>query len=116
MSTWLKRGWPDMTERSVGDLSWIRDDTPVGNSDKARVIGGAPVGVFPLAIRDDDHLPGEWWAVHDGTGHVVGYGRLDTSRDGYGDVLLAVAPDRQQRGIGTSSSGSWRMKLPFAVA
>lgn len=90
-----------MTERSVGDLTWIHEDTPVWNADKARVIGGAPAGVFALNTRDGDHLPGEWWAVHDAAGLVVGYGRLDTGRDGNGDVLLAVALDRQQRGIGS---------------
>jgi GNAT superfamily N-acetyltransferase len=90
-----------MTERSADDLSWIHEDAPVWDADKARVIGGAPAGAFVIPFEDGDALPGDWWAARDGDGEVVGYGRLDTTWGGDAEILLAVAPDRQEHGVGT---------------
>jgi len=43
-------------------------------------------------------LPGTWWRLED-EGEVVGYGWMDVT---WGDaqILLAVHPDRQRRGLG----------------
>ena len=59
------------------DLTWVREDDPIWDADKQRVIGGAPEGAFVLPFADGDALPGEWWSARDGDGTVVGYGRLD---------------------------------------
>jgi len=81
-------------------LSWDRESAPVWDADKQRIIGGAPEGAFVLPFREGDPLPGDWWAVRAGD-EVVGYGRLDTTWGGDAEILLAVAPDRQQQGIGS---------------
>ena len=90
-----------MADSPDGDLSWVRDDPPVWDADKARVIGAAPTGAFVLTAQAGDQLPGEWWSARDSEGTVVGYGRLDTTWGGDAEILLAVAPDRQEQGIGT---------------
>lgn len=82
------------------DLTWTREETPVWDADKQRVIGGAPEGAFVLPFAEGDALPGEWWSARDGD-HVVGYGRLDISWGGDAEVLLAVDPDRYQQGVGS---------------
>jgi GNAT superfamily N-acetyltransferase len=82
-------------------LTWVREDEPVWDADKVRVIGGAPEGAFALTFEDGDQLPGDWWSVRDADGEVVGYGRLDTTWGGDAEILLAVAPDRQERGVGS---------------
>jgi GNAT superfamily N-acetyltransferase len=79
-----------------GDLSWVREDSPVWDADKARVIGGAPEGAFVLTFAD-----GDWWSARTADGEVVGYGRLDTTWGGDAEILLAVAPSRQESGVGT---------------
>jgi GNAT superfamily N-acetyltransferase len=83
-------------------LTWVREESPVWDADKQRVIGGAPEGAFELPFSDGDAVPGEWWSARDdgADGAVVGYGRLDISWGGDAEILLAVAPDRQQQGIG----------------
>ena len=84
------------------NLAWVREESPVWDADKQRVIGGAPEGAFELPFSDGDAVPGEWWSARDGgaDGPVVGYGRLDISWGGDAEILLAVAPDLQERGIG----------------
>ncbi len=82
-------------------LTWVREDDPVWDADKQRVIGGAPEGTFVLSFSDGDALPGEWWSARDGEGLVVGYGRLDIGWGGDAEILLAVDPGRQQEGIGS---------------
>jgi GNAT superfamily N-acetyltransferase len=82
-------------------LSWVREEAPLWDADKVRVIGGAPEGAFVLAFEDGDPLPGDWWSVRDAEGDVVGYGRLDTTWGGDAEILLAVAPDRQEAGVGS---------------
>jgi GNAT superfamily N-acetyltransferase len=81
-------------------LSWERDDAPVWDVDKQRVIGGAPAGTFVIPFRAGDALPGEWFLARDGD-EVVGYGRLDIGWGGDAEILLAVDPARQESGIGS---------------
>ena len=81
-------------------LTWARDERPVWDADKARVIGGAPEGAFVIAFHEGDALPGEWFVARDGD-DVVGYGRLDIGWGGDAEILLAVDPERQEAGIGS---------------
>lgn len=90
-----------MAAGSGGELSWVREASPRWDADKQRVIGGAPEGAFVIPFSDGDELPGDWWSARDAGGLVVGYGRLDTTWGGDAEILLAVAPDRQERGIGS---------------
>lgn len=92
-----------MTRRADHDLVWVRDEDPVWDNDKRRIIGGAPDGAFVLPFREGDELPGEWWSAREGgaDGAVVGYGRLDISWGGDAEILLAVDRSAQQRGIGS---------------
>ena len=82
------------------ELSWVREDAPVWDADKRRIIGGAPEGTFVLPFSDGDPLPGEWWSARDGS-TVVGYARLDIGWGGDAEILLAVDPERQEQGIGS---------------
>ena len=81
-------------------LTWARDDPPVWDADKQRVIGGAPAGTFVIPFREGDALPGEWFVANDGD-DVVGYGRLDIGWGGDAEILLAVDPERLEQGIGS---------------
>lgn len=85
---------------SPADLTWVREESPVWDADKTRVIGGAPEGAFTLTAAEGEALPGDWWAARDSSG-VVGYGRLDTTWGGDAEILLAVSPTRQGGGVGT---------------
>jgi GNAT superfamily N-acetyltransferase len=82
-------------------LRWVREDAPVWDDAKARVIGGAPEGAFVLPFRAGDALPGDWWHVTDDDGAVVGFGRLDTTWGGDAEILLAADPAHQQAGVGS---------------
>jgi GNAT superfamily N-acetyltransferase len=85
----------------VTGLTWSHEPNPTWDADKRRVIGGAPEGAFVLPFEDGDRLPGDWWSARNGDGEVVGYGRLDTTWGGDAEILLAVANDRQESGVGT---------------
>jgi N-acetylglutamate synthase-like GNAT family acetyltransferase len=85
----------------VTELTWSHEPNPTWDADKQRVIGGAPEGAFVLPFEDGDELPGDWWSARNGNGEVVGYGRLDTTWGGDAEILLAVATDRQESGVGT---------------
>ncbi len=79
--------------------TWIRERPPYWDEPKARIVGGAPPGSLPpMAHAPGQILPGEWWRVEE-DGEVVGYGWMDHAW-GDAEVLLAVAPERQGRGIG----------------
>lgn len=89
-----------MAGNSADLLTWTREEAPVWDADKARIIGGAPEGAFTASFSDGEGLPGEWWSARDGDG-VVGYGRLDLTWGGDAEILLAVSPDRQESGVGS---------------
>lgn len=81
-------------------FAWIREDAPRWDAGKARVVGGTPPGVFDFGDREPgDPVGGEWWRVDD-DGTTVAYGWLDTVW-GDAEILLAVDPDHQGRGLGT---------------
>lgn len=81
-------------------LAWIRESPPVWDANKARIIGGAPPGVFALGpFTPGDVLPGDWWRVEEGS-EVLGYGWMDHSW-GDAEILLAVTPDGRRGGVGT---------------
>lgn len=92
-----------MNDRPDRDLVWVREERPVWDADKERIIGGAPDGAFVVPFRKGDHLPGEWWAARDAGpgGGIVAYGRLDTAWGGEAEILLAVDPSAQQCGVGS---------------
>jgi GNAT superfamily N-acetyltransferase len=81
-------------------LAWVRESLALWDTDKQRIIGGAPAGVFAVAqSAPGTVLPGDWWRVED-DGRVVGYGWMDYSW-GDAEVLLAVEPGVQSHGVGT---------------
>ncbi len=83
-------------------LTWVREERPRWDDDKQRVIGGAPPGALDLdPPASGSSLPGDWWAVTDPGGDVVGYGWLDSTWGGDAEIVLAVAPDAQGRGVGS---------------
>jgi len=87
--------------RARRDLAWTREEHPVWDDDKLRVIGGAPDGAFVLPFAHGDDLPGDWWRVTDEAGAVVGYGRLDTTWGGDAEILMASDPAAQGAGVGS---------------
>ena len=87
--------------RAGRDLTWTREEHPVWDDDKVRVIGGAPDGAFVLPFALGDDLPGDWWRVTDKKGTVVGYGRLDTTWGGDAEILMASDPAAQGVGVGS---------------
>ena len=81
-------------------LEWVRENAPVWDTDKARIVGGVPEGIFQLpAYGPGERLPGDWWRVEDG-GTVVAYGWMDTAW-GDAEMLLAVDPGHHGHGVGT---------------
>ena len=80
-------------------LSWHREEQPHWDEDKKRIIGGAPDGVFDLDPAEDESLSGDWWSAQD-DGTVVGYAWLDSAW-GDAEILLAVDPHAQQKGVGS---------------
>ena len=83
------------------ELSWVKDDRPVWDDDKQRVIGGAPPGSLDLHHEAGSDLPGDWWAARDPEDRAVGFGWLDSTWGGDAEVLLAVDSSRQGQGVGT---------------
>lgn len=80
---------------------WYEEVPPRWDHAKARIIGGAPPGVFDFAsTAAGDLLPGQWWRAEDDERRVVGYGWMDCNW-GDGEILIAVDPDRHGRGAGT---------------
>ena len=86
---------PDMTS------GFVHESPAYWDSDKARIVGGAPEGVFDFADQHEgDLVPGDWWHVEQ-DGKIVGYGWMDTVW-GDAEVLVAVDPEARGSGIGTS--------------
>jgi GNAT superfamily N-acetyltransferase len=84
-------------------MRWIAENPPRWDAAKARIIGGAPAGVFDTRLTSADEgalLPGDWWRVEDDAGRAVGYGWMDVWW-GDAEILLATDPDRRREGIGT---------------
>lgn len=82
-------------------LSWEHESVAVWDADKARIIGGAPKGLFP-ALRNlapGAMLGGTWGHVRR-DGVIVGYGWMDVNW-GDAEVLLAIDPAAHRNGIGT---------------
>jgi GNAT superfamily N-acetyltransferase len=91
---------PDRIRRDTVALRWIHESGPRWDANKARIVGGAPKGVFSFSQRDGDLVPGEWWRVEDEGGSVLGYGWMEvTWADA--EVLLAVDGDARKRGVGS---------------
>jgi N-acetylglutamate synthase-like GNAT family acetyltransferase len=81
-------------------LTWMHESPAIWNTDKQRIVGGAPPGVFALSSSQDGAVvPGDWWRA-DADGRAVGYGWMDHSW-GDAEVLLAVDPAEQDSGAGT---------------
>lgn len=79
---------------------WIHEQPPRWDEAKSSILGAVPAGAFPMEKRTTGELlPGEWWRVED-EGAVVGYGWMDEVW-GEAQILLAVDPRTQRRGIGT---------------
>lgn len=83
------------------ELRWVKDDHPVWDTEKQRVIGSAPPGSLELHHQPDADLPGDWWAARDSEGRAVGFGWLDSTWGGDAEVLLAVDSSSQGQGVGT---------------
>jgi GNAT superfamily N-acetyltransferase len=81
-------------------LNWSHESHPRWDKDKQRIIGGAPVGALDISYPDGAELPGDWFAAAEGD-QVVGYGWIDSTWGGDTEVLLAVDPDSQGRGVGS---------------
>ena len=82
-------------------LRWSRETTPTWDGEKQRIVGGAPAGLFE-ALRSSAPgavLPGDWWRA-ERDGRVVGYGWMDVNW-GDAEILLAVDPAENRRGVGT---------------
>ncbi len=81
-------------------LTWVRETLALWDAEKQRIVGGTLGGLFAVsASAPGAMLPGDWWRVEEG-GHVVGYGWMDYSW-GDAEILLAVDPVSQSRGVGT---------------
>jgi ribosomal protein S18 acetylase RimI-like enzyme len=84
-------------------MKWIQETTARWDSNKKRIIGDAPAGVFDrryAELSEGDLVPGEWWRVEDDNGAVVGYGWLDIVW-GDAEILLATDSKFRGRGVGT---------------
>lgn len=81
-------------------LTWTREENPMWDADKQRIVGGAPDGAFDLPrYTGGGTLPGEWWCVREQQ-RVRGYGWMDVVW-GDAEILLAVEPTGQGAGVGT---------------
>ncbi len=84
------------------NLRWIAESHATWDEGKARIVGGAPAGVFDRRYAETElgeRVPGEWWRV-ESDGRTVGYGWLDIVW-GDAEVLLATDPEVAGQGIGS---------------
>lgn len=80
-------------------LIWIHEDTPRWDEAKAAILGAVPAGSIDAPkLAAGDLAPGEWFRVEE-DGAVAGYGWMDCTW-GDAEILLAVDPARQRKGIG----------------
>ena len=80
---------------------WTQEPRPRWDQAKQALFAKVPAGVFALDAEPGAELVGEWWAATDSDGTVLGYGWMDSSWGGDVEVLLAVAPDAREQGLGT---------------
>ncbi|MCA9623479.1 MAG: GNAT family N-acetyltransferase [Myxococcales bacterium] len=83
-------------------LTWIAEQGPTWDADKARIVGGAAAGIFDTRferLKAGDPVPGQWWHVQDGD-ETVGYGWLDVVW-GDAEITLATAPEAEAKGVGS---------------
>lgn len=81
-------------------LTWEREERPVWDADKARIVASAPDGALALGFADGAELPGDWFLAREGD-RVVGFGLLDTTWGGDAEITLAVDTECQGRGVGS---------------
>lgn len=93
------REWLARPPASSTVLEWTPEDPATWDTDKARIIGGAPAGVFTLVHSTGDVLPGDWWSARDAAGTVHGFGWLDVTW-GEAEILLAVDGRSRRTGVG----------------
>lgn len=80
-------------------MLWIREMPAHMDEHKQAVLRAAGEGVFHVARMPKlALLPGDWWRVTEGS-KVLGYGWMDTSW-GDAEILLAVDPETQKKGVG----------------
>ena len=83
-------------------LSWIHETSATWDDDKARIVGGAPAGIFDTRYGELEQgalVPAEWWRVED-DGRTVGFGWLDVTW-GDAEILLATDVEARGKGVGT---------------
>ena len=84
----------------MSQRQWIHETPARWDDAKEAVVGGAPKGAIGKVdgYRKSGLLPGDWWRVEE-DGRVLGYGWMDHTW-GDAEILLAVRPDAQKRGVG----------------
>lgn len=83
-------------------LQWLEENPSYWDTEKLRLIGRAPPGVFDVRFQrcePGELLPGTWWRV-ELDGKTVGYGWLDVI---WGDAEILLATDPEVRGQGVGS-------------
>src|SRR4051794_41539338 len=81
-------------------LQWVHEDDPRWDTERERVFGTVPDGVFASSAREPgERLSSDWWRA-ERDGRVVGYGWLD---DVWGDAEILLAVDAAERGSGVGS-------------
>jgi len=83
------------------NLTWQRDEQPVWDADKARVIGGAPEGAFVIPFHEGDALPGEWFVARAGD-RVVGHITSAVYSPAKARVIALAYVQRDQAEIGNA--------------
>ncbi len=83
-------------------FSWIRENPPIWDEDKRRILLVGGRGIFDETyghLSDGALVPGEWWRV-ESEGRTVGYGWLDSV---FGNAEILLATDLEHRGEGIGS-------------